>query len=150
VRSGDGVGQVDDLAALFDGSQADAVGLQRSASMFADSSSPHVRRRSAAGSVAPEALERCDAKFASAWWHWWFFAQQENPAERVIGADPETWLVGWSTEDGMEQIYGDLVAVWRPWCDTSVEGRAIESTHHMAERAPEQLAKTLTEFLVSS
>jgi haloacetate dehalogenase len=37
-----------------------------------------------------EALARCDAKFATMWWHWFFFAQPETP-ERVIGADPDTW-----------------------------------------------------------
>jgi haloacetate dehalogenase len=38
-----------------------------------------------------EALARADAKFASAWWHWFFFGQTEKPAERVISADPEAW-----------------------------------------------------------
>jgi haloacetate dehalogenase len=37
-----------------------------------------------------EALDRCDAKFAQAWWHWFFFAQPEIP-ERVINADPDAW-----------------------------------------------------------
>ena len=30
-----------------------------------------------------EALERCDARFAASWWHWFFFAQTEKPAEDV-------------------------------------------------------------------
>jgi haloacetate dehalogenase len=38
-----------------------------------------------------ERLERFDAKFAAAWWHWFFFAQTEKPAERVINADPDAW-----------------------------------------------------------
>lgn len=38
-----------------------------------------------------EALSRADAKFAAAWWHWFFFGQTEKPAERVIAADPEAW-----------------------------------------------------------
>ena len=38
-----------------------------------------------------ERLERCDAKFAAAWWHWFFFGQMEKPAERVISADPDAW-----------------------------------------------------------
>lgn len=37
-----------------------------------------------------EALERCDERFARAWWHWFFFAQPEKP-ERAILADPEAW-----------------------------------------------------------
>jgi haloacetate dehalogenase len=37
-----------------------------------------------------EALARCDARFAAAWWHWFFFAQPDTP-ERVITADPIAW-----------------------------------------------------------
>jgi len=119
-----------------------------------------------------EHLSRADARFAAAWWHWFYFGQTEKPAERVINADPEAWyrtnvehmgseasedlwaalrdpevvhgmledyragltvdreaddadradgktitcpvLVGWSTGDDMEALYGDLVAIWRP------------------------------------
>jgi haloacetate dehalogenase len=43
------------------------------------------------GVPVSEALSRTDAKFASLWWHWWFFGQTENPAERVINADPDAW-----------------------------------------------------------
>lgn len=38
-----------------------------------------------------EALARADARFASAWWHWFFFGQTLKPAERVISADPDAW-----------------------------------------------------------
>jgi haloacetate dehalogenase len=38
-----------------------------------------------------EHLERTDATFARAWWHWWFLGQTDKPAERVIGADPDGW-----------------------------------------------------------
>ena len=38
-----------------------------------------------------EALARADATFAASWWHWFFFAQTEKPAERVISADPDAW-----------------------------------------------------------
>lgn len=44
-----------------------------------------------------EALERCDARFAVEWWHWFFFAQLAKPAERVICADPDTWYNAWTT-----------------------------------------------------
>ena len=37
-----------------------------------------------------EHLERADARFATAWWHWFFFAQPDKP-ERAITADPEAW-----------------------------------------------------------
>ena len=38
-----------------------------------------------------EHLERTDATFAKAWWHWWFLGQTDKPAERVIDADPDAW-----------------------------------------------------------
>ena len=37
-----------------------------------------------------DALARCDARFAQAWWHWFFFAQPDKP-ERAILADPRLW-----------------------------------------------------------
>jgi haloacetate dehalogenase len=40
-----------------------------------------------------EALRRADARFAIAWWHWFFFGQQDKP-ERAILADPEAWYGG--------------------------------------------------------
>ncbi|WP_028748473.1 alpha/beta hydrolase [Rhizobium mesoamericanum] len=40
-----------------------------------------------------EALERCDANFASRWWHWFFFAQPHKP-EQAILADPDAWYGG--------------------------------------------------------
>jgi haloacetate dehalogenase len=150
-----------------------------------------------------EHLARADARFALAWWHWFFFGQMEKPAERVINADPEAWyantaehmgaeahadlwaalrdpdvvhgmvedyraglgvdraaddadrasgnriacpvLVGWSTLDDMEELYGDVVAIWRDWA-TDIRGVAIHSGHHMAEEAPEQLAAELLAF----
>jgi haloacetate dehalogenase len=38
-----------------------------------------------------EALARCNARFASMWWHWFFLGQTEKPAEPIIDADPEGW-----------------------------------------------------------
>ena len=154
-----------------------------------------------------EHLSRADARFAAAWWHWFYFGQTEKPAERVINADPEAWyrinvehmgseasedlwaalrdpevvhgmledyragltvdreaddadradgktitcpvLVGWSTHDDMEALYGDLVAIWRPWAE-NVCGIAIESGHHMAEEAPAELAAALLGFFANA
>jgi haloacetate dehalogenase len=149
-----------------------------------------------------EALARADARFATAWWHWFFFAQPDIP-ERAILADPDAWyggdparmgaenyadyqraihdpatvramledyraglgvdraaddadratghqitcptLVLWSTRDDMAQLYGDVLAVWRNWA-TDLQGRAIDSGHHVAEDAPGQLAAELIAF----
>lgn len=40
-----------------------------------------------------EALDRSDTRFATAWWHWFFFAQPDKP-ERAILADPDAWYGG--------------------------------------------------------
>jgi haloacetate dehalogenase len=151
-----------------------------------------------------EHLARCDATFATAWWHWFFLGQTAKPAERVISADPEAWyqpdralmgdenladllqaihdpatvhamcedyraglgldrahddedrragrrvdcptLVLWATRDDLELLYGDPLAVWRPWA-ADLQGGGIESGHHMAEEAPEELAAALDAFL---
>ena len=37
-----------------------------------------------------EQVERVDARFATEWWHWFFFAGSPH-AERVINADPDAW-----------------------------------------------------------
>jgi len=152
-----------------------------------------------------EHLERCDARFAASWWHWWFFGQTDKPAEDWICRDPDAWYTGGepdrmgrenyedyrravrdpatvhamledyraglgidadhdradraagrriacptlfacSIHDDMEELYGDPAAIWRDWAD-DVRGARIDSGHHMAEEAPEQLASLLREFL---
>jgi haloacetate dehalogenase len=41
-----------------------------------------------------EVLARCDARFATAWWHWFFLARPHPQPERAISADPEAWYGG--------------------------------------------------------
>ena len=38
-----------------------------------------------------DALARCDARFAQAWWHWFFLGSPAAEAHRVISADPDAW-----------------------------------------------------------
>lgn len=57
-------------------------------------------------------------------------------------------LVGWSSADDMEELYSDVLAVWRSW-ERHLRGIAIPSGHHMAEEAPDQLAAALIGFLDS-
>ena len=150
-----------------------------------------------------EALDRCDARFATDWWHWFFYATSDKP-ERAILADPDAWyggspggmgeaayadyraaihdpatvhgmvedyraglgidrlhdeadraagrrvacptLVLWSEHDDMRQLYGDVLAVWRPWT-TSLRGHGLDCGHHMAEEAPASLADALLLFM---
>jgi haloacetate dehalogenase len=49
-----------------------------------------------------EALARCDAAFAARWYHWFFFAQTDRPAERFISADPDAWYTATAEHMGQE------------------------------------------------
>ena len=55
-------------------------------------------------------------------------------------------LVLWATGDDLEDLYGDVLEVWKPWA-RDVRAAPIESGHHMAEEAPEAVANELLEFL---
>jgi haloacetate dehalogenase len=55
-----------------------------------------------------EALARADARFAAAWWHWFFFGQTAKPAERVINADPDAWY-----QTGPEPMGAEAYADYR-------------------------------------
>jgi haloacetate dehalogenase len=57
-------------------------------------------------------------------------------------------LVLWATDDDLEDLYGDVLAVWRPWA-ADLRGHPFPSGHHMAEDAPEELAGELLRFLSS-
>jgi haloacetate dehalogenase len=150
-----------------------------------------------------EHLARTDSRFATAWWHWFFYAQPDIP-ERVINADPDSWyggdpdkmgaenyaewreamhnpqvvramledyragltidrtheeadkaagrrlemplLVLWSLRDDLEQLYGNPLAIWKDWA-TDVRGHGIDSGHHVAEEAPDELTHALADFL---
>jgi len=72
--------------------------------------------------------------------------RQHDEADRSAGRRVQCpTLCLWSTKDDLEELYGDVLAVWRPWT-TNLEGCAIESGHHMAEEAPAELAAKLLQF----
>ena len=89
-----------------------------------------------------EHLERTDATFAQAWWHWWFLGQTDKPAERVISADPDAW---YRTPDPAEMGAGNHADVWAAYHDPAVvhgmcedyrAGLGIDRDHDEADRAP--------------
>ncbi|SFC33838.1 haloacetate dehalogenase [Nocardioides terrae] len=154
-----------------------------------------------------EHLERTDARFAQAWWHWWFLGQTDKPAERVICASPDEWystpppeVIGpenhadiWAalrdpdvvhgmcedyraglgidrTHDEKDRaagrrvrcptlllesahddldIQGDPAAIWAPWLDRPLEHGVVDSGHHQAEEAPEDVARAIADFLAA-
>ncbi len=59
-------------------------------------------------------------------------------------------LVLWSSRDDMEELYGDPRDVWRDWATDLRGGGPIESGHHMAEEAPDELAGALRMFLTDA
>jgi haloacetate dehalogenase len=60
-----------------------------------------------------EALRRADARFAAAWWHWFFFAQPDKP-ERAILADPDAWYGGDPQQMGTENYDDYRQAIHNP------------------------------------
>ena len=56
-------------------------------------------------------------------------------------------LVAWSIQDDLEELHGDPVAIWREWATGPIDGVRIDSGHHMAEEAPDELAAALVKFL---
>jgi haloacetate dehalogenase len=87
-----------------------------------------------------EHLERTDAMFARAWWHWWFLGQTDKPAERVICADPAAW---YNTPDSATMGEGNHADLWAALRDPAVvhgmcedyrAGLGIDRAHEEADR----------------
>jgi haloacetate dehalogenase len=86
-----------------------------------------------------EALDRCDARFASLWWHWFFLGQEDKPAERVINADPESWYRATSEQMGAENFADYRRAIHDPatvhaMCEDYRAGLGIDRRHDEADR----------------
>jgi haloacetate dehalogenase len=89
-----------------------------------------------------EALQRCDARFAQLWWHWFFFAQPHKP-ERAILADPDAWYGNTPAKRAQmgDEAYADyLRAIHDPaTVHAMVEdyraGLGIDREHDEADRA---------------
>ncbi|MEV6635117.1 alpha/beta hydrolase [Actinoplanes sp. NPDC051470] len=88
-----------------------------------------------------EQLERTDAAFAQAYWHWWFLAQTDKPAERVISADPDAWYgTGDPAAMGHAQHADLRAAVHNPavvhgMCEDYRAGLGVDRDHEEADRA---------------
>jgi haloacetate dehalogenase len=86
-----------------------------------------------------EALARCDATFAAAWWHWFFLGQTAKPAERVIAADPDAWYRPDRALMG-EENYADYAraihdpATVHAMCEDYRAGLGLDRAHDDADR----------------
>ena len=56
-------------------------------------------------------------------------------------------LVLWSARDDLAELHGDPRVIWAEWTTNLRGGGPIDSGHHMAEEAPEELAAELGRFL---
>ena len=87
-----------------------------------------------------EALDRCDARFAASWFHWFFFGQTAKPAERFISADPAAWYTATAEHMGAEayqdyrRAIGDPDTV-RAMMEDYRAGLGIDRQHDEADRA---------------
>ncbi len=88
-----------------------------------------------------EHLERTDAVFARAWWHWWFLGQTDKPAERVICADPDAWYRTPGPDAMAADNHADVWAALRNpdvvhgMCEDYRAGLGIDRAHDESDRA---------------
>jgi haloacetate dehalogenase len=87
-----------------------------------------------------ERLDRCDARFALSWWHWFFLGQTDKPAERVICADPDAWYSGDEARMGAENFADWRRAIHDPetvhaMCEDYRAGLAVDRRHDEEARA---------------
>jgi haloacetate dehalogenase len=76
--------------------------------------------------------------------------REHDEADRAAGRRVQCpLLVLWSRRDDLEDLYGDPRAIWRDWAADLRGGGPIDSGHHMAEEAPDELAAALRGFLAA-
>lgn len=74
-----------------------------------------------------------------------YHEEEDRKAGRMIECPA---LCLWSSKDDLVELYGDVIGIWKNWA-RNVDGKSINSGHHMAEEAPEELSEVLRQFLLS-
>ncbi|MEW9548312.1 alpha/beta fold hydrolase [Nonomuraea sp. NPDC050783] len=102
-----------------------------------------------------EALARADARFAAAWWHWFFLGQTDKPAERVINADPDAWYQATAEQMGQEAYEDYRRAIHDPatvhaMCEDYRAGLTVDRAADDADRAAGRRVTCPTLFLWST
>jgi haloacetate dehalogenase len=86
-----------------------------------------------------EHLDRCDARFARAWYHWFFFDVPDKP-EHAINADPLAWYTHDPQRMGADNHAEWVTAVTNPETVRAMledyrAGLGIDAEHERADRA---------------
>ncbi len=89
-----------------------------------------------------EALARCDADFAMAWWHWFFLGNPAARADEAISADADHWYAthGQQEHMGAESLADFRAAIAdrstvRAMCEDYRAGLTVDRAHDDADRA---------------
>jgi haloacetate dehalogenase len=87
-----------------------------------------------------DVLKRCDARFARAWFHWFFLGQTDKPAEHLINANPDAWYTASSDHMGEEAFADYRRAICDPetvrgMCEDYRAGLAVDWKHDETDRA---------------
>jgi haloacetate dehalogenase len=79
------------------------------------------------------------------------FDYDDDKADREAGRCLQCPLgLLWSVHDDMERIYRDPAEPWAEWSTQIVMRQSIMSGHHMAEEAPDEVARQLEAFFSNS
>jgi haloacetate dehalogenase len=103
-----------------------------------------------------EHVERTDAAFARAWWHWWFLGQTDKPAEHVINRDPDAWYETPAPEAMGAENHADLWAALRnpavvhAMAEDYRAGLDIDHDHDAVDRAAGRQVRCPTMLLEST
>jgi haloacetate dehalogenase len=58
-------------------------------------------------------------------------------------------LVLWAGQDDLEELHGDVLAIWRDWAD-DVRGQALDCGHHLPEERPDETYEALYQFFAEA
>ncbi|NEE27031.1 alpha/beta hydrolase, partial [Streptomyces sp. SID7982] len=87
-----------------------------------------------------EALARCDADFATRWWHWFFRAQPSPGPETVIGNNLSLWYpdtpedMGQESWEDLQHALGDPRTI-HAMCEDYRAGLGIDRRHDDEDQA---------------
>jgi haloacetate dehalogenase len=73
--------------------------------------------------------------------------REHDEADRAAGRRVRCPTLLLEARDDDLDIHGDPVPIWQPWLDQPLRHRVVDSGHHQAEQAPEQVAEAVLDLL---